>query len=126
SDVWGTRVADWAGVQQHQVRNSWLAVIEELPPLAGRRLLDVGCGAGGFARLAVEAGAGVSGIDASAGMVAQARKDVPPGDFRVGDMEALPYPDAGFDVVTGFNSFQFAGDTVHALREAARVTRSGG
>lgn len=126
TDVWGARVRDWADVQQHQVRNSWQAVIDELPPLAGRRLLDVGCGAGGFAALALGAGAEVSGFDASPGMIEEARRRVPGVDFRVGDMERLSYPDAAFDVVTGFNSFQFAGSTARALREAARVTRPGG
>jgi hypothetical protein len=38
-------------------------------------------------------------------------------------MEALPYPDAAFDVVTSFNAFQYAADPVNAVREARRVTR---
>ena len=37
-----------------------------------------------------------------------------------------PWPDDSFDVVTGFNVFQFAADFVAALTEARRVTRSGG
>jgi SAM-dependent methyltransferase len=41
-------------------------------------------------------------------------------------MEELPWPDDTFDVVTGFNSFQFAADPVNALREAKRVTAPGG
>ena len=41
-------------------------------------------------------------------------------------MESLPYPDTAFDAVVGVNAFQFAGDPRLALREAARVTRSGG
>jgi SAM-dependent methyltransferase len=41
-------------------------------------------------------------------------------------MEALPFPDSGFDVVTGFNSLQYAADPVRALREARRVARPGG
>ena len=41
-------------------------------------------------------------------------------------MEELPFGDAAFDVVTGFNAFQFAGDAARALREAARVCRPAG
>ena len=41
-------------------------------------------------------------------------------------MEQLPFADGSFDVVTGFNAFQFADDIVVALREARRVTRMGG
>ena len=46
-------------------------------------------------------------------------------DLRVGDMEALPYEDDTFDLVTGFNSFFFANDIVAALREAGRVAKPG-
>ena len=55
-----------------------------------------------------------------------ARERTPEGDFRHGDIEALPWEDASFDLVTGFNAFQYAGDAAQALREAGRVTRPGG
>ena len=41
-------------------------------------------------------------------------------------MEELPYADQSFEVVTGFNSFQYADDPVRALREAGRVAAVGG
>jgi hypothetical protein len=41
-------------------------------------------------------------------------------------MEDLPWLDDTFDIVTGFNAFQFAADTVGALREARRVAQPGG
>jgi SAM-dependent methyltransferase len=41
-------------------------------------------------------------------------------------MEELPFEGGAFDVVTGFNSFQFAGDIVRGLGEARRVCRAGG
>jgi ubiquinone/menaquinone biosynthesis C-methylase UbiE len=41
-------------------------------------------------------------------------------------MEALPYADDAFDLVTGFTSFFFANDIVAALREAARVAKPAG
>ena len=59
-------------------------------------------------------------------MIALARAAVPGADLRVGTLERLPWSDAAFDVVTGFNAFQFAPDMVAALAEAARVTRPGG
>jgi SAM-dependent methyltransferase len=87
------------------------------------RVLDCGCGAGRFARLAADAGAIVAGIDAAEGLIAIAADRTPDGDFRVADLEAVPYPDDSFDVGTGFNSFQFANDKVGALSEAGRVAR---
>jgi SAM-dependent methyltransferase len=125
--LWGQRADAWARTQQHVSRTSWMAVLADLEPVSGKSLLDVGCGAGGFAELAVQAGAGmVAGIDAATPMIEHARQLVPGGDFQVGDIEELPYLDGSFDAVTGFNAFQYAADPVHALREAVRVTRPGG
>jgi SAM-dependent methyltransferase len=53
------------------------------------------------------------------------RARLPNADLRLGEMEALPYEDDGFDLVTGFNSFFFATDMVAALREAGRVAKPG-
>ena len=50
---------------------------------------------------------------------------MPEADLRVGEMEALPYDDDTFDLVTGFNAFFFANDIVAALREAGRVAKPG-
>jgi SAM-dependent methyltransferase len=78
------------------------------------------------AMLSADRGANVSGLDAAAPLLEIARERVPGGDFRQGDLESLPWADNTFDLVTGFNSFQFAGDAAQALREAGRVTRPGG
>ena len=92
----------------------------------GDRVLDIGCGTGEFARLALSRGARVSGLDVAEGMLAIGRRNAPEADLRLGSMETLPWPDGSFDVVTAFNSFQFAPDIVVPLREAARVVRPGG
>lgn len=68
-------------------------------------------------------GARVAGIDAADELIAIASARTPGGDFRVGDLEALPWPEDSFDVVTGFSSFQFADDKPRALSEARRVSR---
>lgn len=51
---------------------------------------------------------------------------MPQGDFRIAEMEGLPHADGSFDVVTGFNAFQYAAKPVNALREARRVAKRGG
>jgi hypothetical protein len=73
--------------------------------------------------MAADRGASVAGIDAAEKLIAIAAERTPSGDFRVGDLEALPWPDQCFDVVTGFNAFQFANDKAQALAEARRVSR---
>ena len=123
--LWGARPDDWA-LSEEQQTPGYEAALERLGSLAGLRVLDVGCGAGVFLRLAADRGAEPSGLDASEALVAHARRRVPEADVRVGDMESLPYDDAAFDVVTGFTSFFFANDMVAALREAGRVARPGG
>ena len=128
SDLWTERARDWADVMEGW--NGWgipvyRHVLEHVPVDRGTSLLDVGCGAGRFSRIAADRGAAVSGLDATASLVEIAQERVPDGDFRVGEMEDLPWADDSFDVVTGFNSFFIAADMVNALREARRVARPG-
>lgn len=92
----------------------------------GSSVLDVGCGSGVALREAARLGARVSGLDAAAGLAALAAKRLPGADVRVGDLQSLPFDDGSFDVVTGFNSFQFADDVTAAFGEAARVAKPGG
>jgi SAM-dependent methyltransferase len=125
-ELWGARARDWAEVQEPTQRELYPPVFDAAGLGEGTSLLDVGCGSGVAAAIARERGAKVSGIDASAPTVEIARQRVPDGDFRVGELEALPYDDHSFDVVTGFCSFQYAADPVHALEEARRVVRPGG
>jgi hypothetical protein len=73
--------------------------------------------------MAADRGASVAGIDAAERLIEIAAEHTPEGDFRVGDLEALPWLEDSFDVVTGFSAFQFADDKVRALTEARRVSR---
>ncbi len=123
--LWGARARDWADVQEHVHRPMYEAVLARVEVGRGRRLLDVGCGSGVFCVLAAARGAAITGVDAAPPLIAIAQQRVPQGDFRVGEMEALPFDDGAFDVVTGFNSFQFAATPANALREARRVARPG-
>lgn len=105
---------------------AWPAVADALAVAPGMRILDVGCGDGGFCTLAARRGAKVSGADADPSAVAHARCRLPGADVRVALMEALPWPDSSFDAVAGFNAFQYALDIDLALAEAVRVLRPGG
>jgi SAM-dependent methyltransferase len=102
------------------------AVLERAGVKSSTRYLDVGCGAGMAAQIAAARGAQVSGIDAAEALLQIARWRTPGGNFRQSDLEELPFDDHSFDVVTGFNSFQYAGNPAVALGEAQRVTKPGG
>ena len=121
--LWGERAEDWATIQEGQFRAAYDAVFDACNVGAGTAYCDVGCGAGMAALLAHQRGAVVAGLDASDNLLAIARSRVPKADFRAGDLEELPFPDGSFDLVTGFNSFQYAGNPVVALAEAKRVAK---
>ncbi|MFN2470356.1 MAG: class I SAM-dependent methyltransferase [Gaiellaceae bacterium] len=125
AELWGERARDWADVMEGW--NGWGVpvyrhILERVPVGRDNAVLDVGCGARRFCRMVADRGARISGLDATPALVEIARERIPDGDFRIGDMEELPWADDSFDVVTGFNSFFIAADMVNAL-EARRVAR---
>lgn len=123
-ELWGTRAADWAE-HETQYLPLYEDAIRRLGITAGTVVLDVGCGSGVFLRAAADAGARVSGLDASEQLLELARTRVPEADLRLGDLQFLPHEADAFDAVTSFNSFWFAADPIEALREAGRVAKPG-
>ena len=124
-ELWSARAQRWAE-QETQQRPIYREVAERLGIRDDNRVLEVGCGSGVFLQVAAEQGATVTGLDAAEGLVEIARTRVPSAEVHVGDLGELPFPDETFDVVAGFNAFQFADDMVAALREARRVLSPGG
>lgn len=104
------------------------ATIALLPPVAGRDVLDVGCGSGPLSAWLTDAGARVTGFDTSAEMVALARARALPGArFAVADLaDPLPYPDDAFDLAVASLVLHYLRDWVAPLRELRRVVRPGG
>jgi 2-polyprenyl-6-hydroxyphenyl methylase/3-demethylubiquinone-9 3-methyltransferase len=98
------------------------ALRRALEPLAGRRVLDLGCGKGRFAAHLEEGGAEVVGLDLSAAMLASAT-----GLARVrGSASRLPFAVATFDAVIAVEVFEHLADLRGVLREVRRVLRPGG
>jgi SAM-dependent methyltransferase len=122
--LWGARADEWARSEEQHLP-AYEESLRRVGLRPGHRVLDVGCAAGVFLRLAAERGAEPFRIDASEALIDLARRRVPEADLRVGDMQFLPYGDDRFDLVTGFTSFFFAHDMVAALREAGRVAVPG-
>jgi len=124
--LWGSDPDGWALFAEPHTRPLLEALLAVTSAGPGRDLLDVGCGSGLMMTLARDRGATVTGIDVAPGLLAVARDRLPEAGLWLGDMERLPFADASFDAVVGVNAFQFAGDPLRALREAARVCRPGG
>ncbi len=92
----------------------------------GSRVLDVATGPGPIAAAAAARGADVIGLDFSAAMIAEARRQHPSIAFREGDAEALPFDASSFEaVVMNFGLLHLARPDA-AMAEANRVLRGGG
>ena len=93
-------------------------------------VLDVACGTGVVAITAARTGARVRGMDLSPVLLADARRNAALIDsdieFLEGDAEALPYPDATFDVVLSQFGHMFAPRPEVAISEMLRVLKKGG
>lgn len=102
--------------------------VDALAPTSGERILDVATGTGWAARSIAKRGAIVTGVDFGAGVI-EAAKSLSNGagiDFRVGDAEALEFPDAHFDGVISTFGTMFARDAEAVASELARVVKPGG
>ncbi len=102
----------------------WLAVPN------GSRWLDVGCGNGAFTEVLIErcTPAAVSAVDPSEGQLSYARMRpaAKQAEFRIGDAQALQYPDRSFDAATMALVISFVPDPLKAVTEMRRVVRPGG
>jgi ubiquinone/menaquinone biosynthesis C-methylase UbiE len=96
--------------------------------VAGRRILDAGCGAGPLSAALRDRGAIVTGFDKSAGMIELARRRLgDDADLRVADLAGpLPFPDDAFDDVTASLVLHYLEDWGPALAELRRVLKPGG
>ena len=100
-----------------------------LGSLAGRSLLNVGCGTGGFNVAAARAGVRSVGVDASVEAVAicELKRALGSGGcYAAAEAEHLPFRGASFDLLACISTVEHVRDVGAALREMVRVLRPGG
>jgi SAM-dependent methyltransferase len=102
-----------------------------LGPVAGRRVVEVGCGAAAASRWLASQGAEVVAVDLSAGMLRHAVAGADRTGVRVplvqADALAMPFRSGAFDIVcTAFGAVPFVADSAAVMREVYRVLRPGG
>ncbi|MBV7703092.1 class I SAM-dependent methyltransferase [Nocardia nova] len=104
------------------------AIVELAGNVSGRRILDAGCGSGLLFAALRDRGAVVTGIDASARMLEQARQHLgADADVRVADLaDPLPFPDDAFDDVVASLVLHYLRDWGPTLAELRRVLVPGG
>jgi SAM-dependent methyltransferase len=129
-DIWETHAAWW---QQEFTGGADVEYEEQILPLAAehlagaRRVLDLGCGEGQIARLALDKGAQhVVGIDGSAAQIAEAARRAGGPAYLRGRAERLPFPAGSFDAVVTCLVLEHLADLDAALDEVARVLAPGG
>ncbi|MBA1147665.1 methyltransferase domain-containing protein [Ectothiorhodospiraceae bacterium WFHF3C12] len=107
----------------------WAEVLAETAGIKpGDEVLDVACGTGVAARAASKRAADgrVCGADPNPDMLAVARANAPDIVWHETSAEALPFPDASFDVVVSQFGLMFFDDQIAGLRQMLRVLRPGG
>lgn len=107
----------------------WPAIQTLLPPIAGKRVLDLGCGFGWAARWMREQGAAtVLGIDLSTRMIERAKADTadPCIEYRIADLEHLALPAASFELAYSALAFHYVEDFVRLARLVYQALTPGG
>jgi SAM-dependent methyltransferase len=104
------------------------AILALAGEVAGRRILDAGCGSGALMAELRERGAIVTGFDKSAGMLEVARRRLgDDADLQVADVSSLlPFPGGTFDDVIASLVLHYLEDWGPALTELRRVIKPGG
>ena len=106
------------------------AFLEMLPPVAGLKGLDLGCGEGTNTRAVAGLGAKMTGLDIAPTFVRYARETEeqdPLGiDYVVGAGETIDFPDESFDFVTAFMSMMDMANQPEVLKGVHRVLKPGG
>jgi SAM-dependent methyltransferase len=103
------------------------AILALAGEVAGRRILDAGCGSGPLLAALRDRGAIVTGFDTSTGMLELARRLGDGADLQVADLGGpLPFPDDTFDDVIASLVLHYLEDWGPALAELRRVLKPGG
>ena len=109
----------------------YLPQLVDFSAYQGQRLLEVGCGIGTDLVRFATGGACVTGVDLAQTAIDLAHQNfalhgLTAAELRVANGEALPYPDATFDVVYGHGVVQYTADAAQLIRECHRVLKPGG
>lgn len=121
-DTWDPNRYD---IQHAFVHQLGAGVVELLAPQPGERVLDVGCGTGHLTRKIADAGAEAVGVDASAAMVAEARRNFPELRFEVADATTMRF-DEPFDAIFSNAALHWVKPPEAAIERMAAAMKPGG
>jgi trans-aconitate methyltransferase len=122
NDSWDASLYDQRHGFVHQLA---VDLVDLLRPKAGESILDVGCGTGHLTQLITAGGADVMGIDSSASMIAEARRNFPSIQFDVADATTMQF-DTPFDAVFSNAALHWVKPPQAAVERMAAALRPGG
>jgi len=132
---WDSRSADFSRVRRIELEGvnaeNWRdMLVKDLPAGKALKILDVGTGAGFFAAILSKLGHKVTGVDMSARMIDEAKKNLHDlkldAEFFKMDAQALNFADESFDAIVTRNLTWTLPDVMQGYREWKRVLKSGG
>ena len=130
---WEARAEDWINLIQdtksshrEAMLDGWM--LDAVGDVAGRKVIDLGCGEGSFTRMLAGQGAVATGVDLCWPLIEFAEQHRAASEtYLVGDMEDLnDMPDSEFDVAISYISLVDVADMRSAIREAFRILHPGG
>ena len=129
--LWDAAAEKFREIQSGSVHSEHnYAYVKQLLPMlapAGKRVLDAGCGYGGYSRIFLDAGAAVTMLDGSAEMLRLAAESCPEAEAVQATLEQpLPFADGSFDICFCNQVLMDLPDISLFFPEAARVLVHGG
>jgi len=125
-DGWTERAVFYGDTTARATLQTIPALLSHAQLFPGAKVLDAGCGPGYVAACACLLGAEAEGMDFSAGMVEEAKKQFPHLSFSIGDVENIPAPGQTYDAVLSNIVLFHVTDPIAAMDEAYRVLKPGG
>jgi SAM-dependent methyltransferase len=128
-DHWAMHAADWIAWARTPGHDAFWAYRGDFAGFVGAgpgRAVDVGCGEGRLSRLLQELGWTVTACEPVAALLEAAREAASASAYHQAAADALPVPDAGFDLVLSYNMLMDVADPAAAVAEMVRVLAPGG
>lgn len=116
--VYHAKAAPTASISKHLRRTAL-----RIGPWQGKRVLDVGCGTGGWLKTVAALGAIPTGVDISRVAVDACRQSLPQAELRCGTAEELPFREGRFDFISCLGALEHFLNPASTLREMVRVAK---